>query len=125
MAWKFDGERPIYLQTAEIVKQRILKGEYAPGSRIPSVRDMAAEAGVNPNTMQRALAHLEESKILCSHTTAGRFVTEEKELLELLRYQAARRQILDFVKKMNDLGYESEKLPVLIERVVHEENMQS
>ena len=105
MAWEFEADRPIYQQAAEIVRKRIIKGVYPQGSRLPAVRDLAMEAGVNPNTMQRALLLLEESGIVYSQRTAGRFVPEDVQLLENLRYQMARKQVLSFVKRMDELGY--------------------
>ena len=61
MAWKLDNDRPIYAQIVEKIKLRIISGFYQPGSKLPSVRDLALEAGVNPNTMQKAFAELENS----------------------------------------------------------------
>lgn len=122
MAWEFEADRPIYQQAAEIVRKRIIKGVYPQGSRLPAVRDLAMEAGVNPNTMQRALLMLEESGLVYSQRTSGRFVSEDESLLEVQKYQSARRQVLSFVKRMDELGYSAEELGTLINRVVHEES---
>lgn len=120
MAWEFESGRPIYLQVAEIVRKRVISGEYPQGSRLPAVRDLAVEAGVNPNTMQRALLTLEESQIVHSQSTAGRFVTEDMELLEQMKYQTARKSVLDFIRHMEELGYSSEELVQLITKVTQE-----
>lgn len=120
MAWEFESGRPIYQQVAETVRKRIINGEYPQGSRLPAVRELAMEAGVNPNTMQRALLALEESGIVYSQRTAGRFVTQDEELLEQLKYQSARKQVLFFVKQMRSLGYQPQELAGLIERVMEE-----
>lgn len=64
MAWNLDGSRPIYLQLVEEIRRRIVTGEYPPGSHIPSVRDFATQASVNPNTMQRALTELERTQLI-------------------------------------------------------------
>ena len=77
MAWKFNDNAPIYLQIVNTLKRNIASGAYPPGSRLPSVRDLALEAGVNPNTMQRALSELERSGLVNSQRTAGRFITED------------------------------------------------
>lgn len=122
MAWEFEADRPIYQQAAEIVRKRIIKGVYPQGSRLPAVRDLAMEAGVNPNTMQRALLTLEESGLVYSQRTSGRFVSEDESLLEVQKYQSARRQVLSFVKRMDELGYSADELGTLINRVVHEES---
>ena len=87
MLWKFTGDRPVYLQIVAAIQGAVLSGEYPPGSRIPSVRDLAAEARVNPNTMQRALMELEHQNILIGGGTAGRWVTADAAILEQVRAQ--------------------------------------
>ena len=77
MSWNLDSERPIYTQIIERITLDIISGIYAPGARLPSVRDLAQNAGVNPNTMQKALSELERTGLLFSQRTSGRFVTEE------------------------------------------------
>ena len=89
MGWILDKNRPIYLQLVETLQSRIVSGAYPPGAKIDSVRDLAAEAAVNPNTMQRALAELEQSGLLRAERTAGRFVTEDKELIAAVRNREA------------------------------------
>ena len=64
MAWKLDSDRPIYAQILEIIQMQIISGKYQPGDKIPSVRELAADAGVNPNTMQKALSELERSGLI-------------------------------------------------------------
>ena len=80
MAWKFENETPIYLQIIDKIKKDIVSGVLSPGSKIPPVRELAIEAGVNPNTMQKALQTLESEGILYSQRTSGRFVAETVEL---------------------------------------------
>ena len=64
MTWHFENDRPIYTQLLEQIRLRIISGIYAAGSRLPSVRELAGEASVNPNTMQKALSELEQSGII-------------------------------------------------------------
>ena len=85
MNWKFSGDRPVYQQIMENIRGAILRGELSPGGKIPSVRDLAAEAQVNPNTMQRAMTELEREGLLISGGTSGRTVTENPEVLEKMR----------------------------------------
>ena len=85
MDWKFSADRPVYQQIVSIIRAGILTGELPPGEKIPSVRDLAAEAQVNPNTMQRALTELEREGLLVSGGTSGRTVTEDPEVLEKMR----------------------------------------
>lgn len=87
MIWKFTGDRPVYQQIVCAIQGAVLSGEYPPGSRIPSVRDLAAEARVNPNTMQRALMELEHQNILVGSGTSGRWVTDDEEVLRQVRTQ--------------------------------------
>ena len=96
MPWEFREDAPIYTQLIAQIQQRIVGGLLGPGARLPSVRDLAAEAGVNPNTMQRALTELEREGIVHSQRTAGRFVTEDAERLRQLREELARQQVKDF-----------------------------
>ena len=77
MKWQFSNDAPIYTQLIEQIQVGIVAGAFPPGERLPSVRDLATEAGVTPNTMQRALAELERDGLVFSHRTAGRFVTED------------------------------------------------
>ncbi len=94
MQWKFEGSSPVYQQIMEQIRHAVLSGEYPPGARIPPVRELAMEARVNPNTMQRALMTLEQEKILVCPGTTGRFVTDDREILAQLQ----RREIAAVVK---------------------------
>ena len=85
MNWKFSGDRPVNQQIMDLIRGAILRGELPPGGKIPSVRDLAAEAQVNPNTMQRAMTELEREGLLVSGGTSGRTVTENPQVLEQLR----------------------------------------
>ena len=85
MNWKFTADRPVYQQIMETVRGSILTGEWQPGQKVPSVRELAALAGVNPNTMQRAMTELEREGILIGGGTNGKTVTTDKTVLEALR----------------------------------------
>ena len=104
MKWKFRGDRPIYAQLIEHLQRGILSGEYPPGSDIPSVRTLALEAEVNPNTMQKALAELESQGLLHTHRTAGRTVTEDEKMIESLKENLARAQVDAFFEGMKSIG---------------------
>lgn len=105
MPWKFATDTPIYLQAAEVIRLRILTGVYQPGGSIPSVRELAQEAAVNPNTMQKALAQLEATGLLYTQRTAGRRVTESEELIRCLRLQQAHTHIDQCRKQLAALGF--------------------
>ena len=114
MAEQFDTSRPIYAQLVERLKARILAGTYPPGGHLDSVRDLAAAAGVNPNTMQRALAQLEAEGLVRTERTSGRFVTEDTDLIEQLRASAARNIAADFLEKMRSIGYTPQQAAELL-----------
>ena len=104
MKWIFRGDRPIYAQLIEHLERGILTGEYPPGSAVPSVRTLAIEAEVNPNTMQRALAELENRGLLHTHRTAGRSVTENRAMLDEMKNSLARAQVEAFFDGMRAIG---------------------
>lgn len=105
MEWKLSGDRPIWLQLKEQITQRIITGYYPMGGKLPTVRDLAAEAGVNPNTMQRALAELENDGLAVTNRTAGRLVTTDVSVVEKVRDALASKRIMDFYDGMAQLGY--------------------
>lgn len=114
MAWKLESDRPIYTQILEIITIRIITGQYEVGNKLPSVRELAAEAGVNPNTMQKALAELEGSGLVTTKRTSGRTVTDNKELICQMRNRIAQTQVRNFVGKMAELGFQKEKIIELL-----------
>ncbi len=116
MAWNLNSDRPIYAQILEEMQLRIVTGLYKPGAKIPSVRDLATEAGVNPNTMQKALAELERSGLVMAQRTSGRIVTEDMEMIRETRNKIAQEQIKDFVDKMQKLGFQKEEIIKLLEQ---------
>lgn len=85
MNWKFSGDRPVYQQIMENIRGAVLRGELSPGGKVPSVRDLAAAAQVNPNTMQRAMTELEREGLLVGGGTSGRTVTEDPEVLNEMK----------------------------------------
>ena len=114
MDWKFTDDRPIWQQLTEQLTLRILKGQYPPGERLPAVRELAAQAGVNPNTMQRALAQLEQEGLAWADRTAGRLVTQNTAVLEAARLRAAQAVIQGYFEDMSALGYPRERAAELI-----------
>ena len=106
MGWHFDSDRPIYVQLLELIQQRIITGTYGPGEQLPPVRELALEAGVNPNTMQKAMTELERTGLIHAQRTTGRFVTEDVQMIRDLRQQLALARIADFMHSMQELGYE-------------------
>jgi len=114
MEFNLKGTMPIWQQLADQLKEAIVTGAYPPSSRFPSVRDLAASAGVNPNTMQRALAQLESEGLLTTNRTAGRAVTEDKDSLDIARRQLAEEKISEYLRGMNTLGYSKEEAAAMV-----------
>ncbi|MGN0383614.1 MAG: GntR family transcriptional regulator [Eubacterium sp.] len=116
MSWEFEDNRPIYTQLLEQIEYKIVSGEYELGSKLPSVRDLAAEASVNPNTMQRALTELEREGLVITQRTAGRFITEDMEKVREIKLNMAFNQTSDYVNKMKLLGFGADELIEFIKR---------
>ena len=117
MKWEFKDDRPIYLQIAETVKTAVVSGEIPPGERLSSVRELAAEAGVNPNTMQKALFELERSGLVFSSRTSGRFVTADDVLIASEKQSLAREKTEEFVRQMDSIGIKKDEIiQILSER---------
>ena len=121
MEWNFRNDLPIYSQLIERIRLEIVSGALRPGERLPSVRDMAMEAGVNPNTMQRAMQELERAGMVYSVRTAGRFVTEDVSVISAVRRTIAAEQIRTFLSSMRLLGIEREEAWKLLEESMKEE----
>ena len=121
MPWNLDSSRPIYLQIIERVQMDIITGRYQPGDKLPSVRDLAQEAAVNPNTMQKALSELERSGLIYSHRTSGRFITEDKELIHQMKKELAAAEVSAFVAHMKQLGITPEEIRQLLAETIEEE----
>ena len=117
MEWNIQGGRPIYAQLIKQVTLAIVSGVYAPGERLASVRELAMQAGVNPNTMQRALAQMEEQGLLYTQRTAGRFVTEDVSVIRQARQRLAVQQAEQFLAAMHRLNFSKEEISALLEQV--------
>ena len=116
MDWRLTDDRPIWLQLSEQVARRIVIGAYPPGSKLPTVRELAAEAGVNPNTMQRALAQLEQDGLVVTNRTAGRTVTEDAKTLSEMCMRLAQEHITQYLSSMALLGFSKQEAIELIEK---------
>ena len=118
MAWELDSDRPIFLQIVERIQMDIISGKYAPGDKLPSVRDLAAEAAVNPNTMQKAFTELERTGLVYSQRTSGRFITEDINMIEELKSSLAKEKINEFLELMQKLGFKNEEILSLMNQTM-------
>jgi DNA-binding transcriptional regulator YhcF (GntR family) len=107
MEWKFNDESPLYLQIMEQIKTWIASGQLKANEKMMSVRDLAMEAGVNPNTMQKALSELEREGLLYSQRTSGRFVADIKDTAAQLKSSLAAQHMTDYLSSMEKIGYDS------------------
>ncbi|NQL66181.1 GntR family transcriptional regulator [Streptococcus suis] len=110
MAWKFDNNMPIYIQITNTIKLQIVTNQLKHGDKLPTVRDLAEIAGVNPNTVQRALSDLEAEGFVYSVRTTGRYVTDNQELITQTRLHLAQKELENFVNNMLDLGFSQDEL---------------
>lgn len=117
MDWNFRGDAPIYTQLFEQLTLAIVSGAYKPGDRLPAVRELALDAGVNPNTVQRALSELERCGLVYTQRTSGRFVTEDAERIERERQKLAEERARGFLGAMSDLGYNRIQTVMLLEKM--------
>ena len=121
MTWNLTSDRPIYAQLIEKLQLDIITGHYKPGEKLPSVRDLASEASVNPNTMQKALSELERSGLVYAQRTSGRFITDDQELIKNTRNELARMQIRDFIRTMRQFDLDDDEILHLIQEIMKEE----
>ena len=115
MAVEFESNKPIYLQIMDYIKMGIVSGKMEPGERLNSVRDLAATLSVNPNTVQRALGDLEKEALVYSARTSGRFITEDRRLIDQMRKEMAEEEVKKFLLQMKDIGFNKEEIIQLIE----------
>lgn len=122
MDWNFKNGIPIYTQIVDELTMRIASGAYAPGEKLDSVRDMAMDAGVNPNTMQRALSEIERRGLVYSERTSGRFVTRDENVLKELHKKLAGRYLDEFVEKLQKIGMDEKEISDFIKEAGNGKN---
>lgn len=115
MSWEFQDHLPIYAQLMDTLKRRIITGRYLPGEKLPSVRELAAEAGINPNTVQRAFSELEREGLIYTQRATGKYVTENADEIKSARQALAKTQVSEFLSNMQSLGYSVGDVIVLLQ----------
>ena len=115
MSWEFQDHLPIYAQLMGTLKRRIITGRYLPGEKLPSVRELAAEAGINPNTVQRAFSELEREGLIYTQRATGKYVTENADEIKSARQALAKTQVAEFLSNMQSLGYSVGDVIVLLQ----------
>ena len=122
MKWQIDNNRPVYIQLVEQLRMKIISGEIELDSKLDSVRSLAADAMVNPNTIQKALAELEREGFVYSKRTSGRFVTDNKELIEKERKNLVKDNVKKTLDTLINLGYTNEEILNLVGEILREDN---
>ena len=110
MSWSFSNDKPIFQQLKDIIIIKIIKGEYPPGAKLEGVRELAVNAGVNPNTMQRALSDIEETGMIYTMRGDGRYVTDNAEKIAEVRNAYVAEKINNFLNSVNELGIDKKEI---------------
>ena len=105
----FNNDRPIYIQLLEQLQVLIISGNINIGDKLPSVRDLAMQFKINPNTVQKALQELENLRLIYTERTNGKFVTNDKKLIEKYKEKFAKEKVNNYFKSMNELGFSKEE----------------
>lgn len=119
MPWILDSDRPIFLQLVERIQMDIISGHYKSGDKLPSVRELAAEAAVNPNTMQKAFSELERTGLVYSQRTSGRFITEDIKMIEELKSSIAKEKIEEFLENMKKIGFNNDEILTMMQKTMN------
>ncbi len=114
MEFEFDDDKPIYKQLVDKLKLEIVLGHFKSGEKLPSVRELSTMICVNPNTIQRSLAELEEEHLIYTKRTSGKFVTEDDDIIHQVKQELARDKINTFVSDMEILGLKTEDIVKLL-----------
>ncbi|MFV0382069.1 MAG: GntR family transcriptional regulator [Breznakia sp.] len=112
----FDANLPIYVQIMNDFKNNIVSNNFVLGSKVKSVRELAIDYGVNPNTVQRALSELEREGLLYSERTVGRYVTQDEALVKELKVKEAGFIVATFIDNMQNLGMDEDTLLSLLKK---------
>ncbi len=108
--WEMNNSKPIYMQIIDRIKLDIISGHYKPGDKLPSVRELASEAAVNPNTMQKALSLLETTELIYANRTSGRYITEDISQIEELKCELAAQYCNDFIQNVRHIGLDNDAI---------------
>lgn len=122
MEWNFQNNLPIYSQLVTQIRRAIASGQLEPGEKLPSVRELAVEAGVNPNTVQRAFQELERTGLIVTQRNSGRYVTDETEGIGDTRWELARKETGEYLHNMARLGFSRQEIIERIQTFTEEEN---
>ncbi|AIQ41341.1 GntR family transcriptional regulator [Paenibacillus sp. FSL R5-0912] len=124
MVIEFDNNQPIYLQIMNYIKGEIITGKLKPGDKIPSVRELAAEMQINPNTVQRTFQELERETIVETRRGMGRYVTGRKETILTIKKEMAQNVLDRFIRGMQELGFQGEDILAAVAENIHQRDQE-
>ena len=116
MSFEFNNETPIFLQIIEHIKMKIISKNYLPNEKLPSVRELSFQFGVNPNTIQKALSELEGMGLIITERTNGKFVTGDEEVIKKVAEQTVSEMIDNFFTSMQQLGFSDREILEMIRK---------
>ena len=125
MAWSFSGDKPIFMQLVDRITLDIISGKYSPGDRLPTVRDFSIEAGVNPNTVQRALSEAENTGLIVTKRGDGRYVTTEQDIIRKVRIKTVEELTSRFVFSLRSYGLDDGEIETLVKNSINSERKES
>ena len=125
MAWSFSGDKPIFMQLVDRITLDIISGKYSPGDRLPTVRDFSIEAGVNPNTVQRALSEAENTGLIVTKRGDGRYVTTEQDIIRKVRIKTVEELTSRFVYSLRSYGLDDCEIETLVKKSINSERKES
>ncbi len=118
MGWNFSDDVPIYIQIMNHIKIMIISGIYKAGDKLPSIREIASDAGVNPNTVQKALQELERCGLIFSQRSVGKYITEDSQMIKSMKNNIAQSFVNDFFEKMSSIGFNKEETFNIIQSII-------
>ncbi|MEK3714899.1 GntR family transcriptional regulator [Paenibacillus sp. FSL R7-0333] len=124
MGIEFDNNQPIYLQIMNYIKGEIITGKLKPGDKIPSVRELAAELQINPNTVQRTFQELERETIVETRRGMGRYVTGSEETILTVKKEMAQDVLDRFIRGMQELGFQGEDILTAVAENIHQRDQE-
>lgn len=125
MAWSFSYDKPIFMQLVDRITLDIISGKYSPGDRLPTVRDFSIEAGVNPNTVQRALSEAENTGLIVTKRGDGRYVTTEQDIIRKVRIKTVEELTSRFVYSLRSYGLDDCEIETLVKKSINSERKES
>lgn len=115
-----NSNEPIYIQIKRVIEMKILSGELKGGDKVPSVRELASDIKVNPNTIVKVYGELEKDQLISTKRGIGKFVTEDEEKVNSLKVKVAKDKFYDFVKTVKEFGFTKEEIIRIIDDIYEE-----